>query len=178
MSDMDIMATAIPALLTDTVGPDGKQMQTPLVSGNQSIKRRRVTQLISDAATAGTAVTETNIGYCDAPNGWKVIAAYAAFPIAVTASASVYATFTLSKRTGSGAAVTVATLTTNTSGANGGIGSATAFVPYAFTLSATAANLKLAQADAMTIAVAKASTGTALTAATSYVNIFVVYEEI
>lgn len=135
---------------------------------------RSYSVLISDAATAGTAVTETNVA-AYVPNACKVVACYVAAPIAVTASDSVYATFTLAKRTAGGSGTTIATQTTKTTG-SGGLGSLTALAPYALTT--TAANVELAAGDSLTIAVAKASTGTALTAATSYVCVHVIVEEI
>lgn len=127
--------------------------------------------LVSDAATAGTAVTETVV--LVAPYALKVVSAKMAAPIAVTASDSTYATVTVSTRSGAGGASTVAVMTTKTSG-SGGSGSLVAFVPVAMTVTTTI----LAAGDVLTLSIAKASTGVALTAATSYFAVEIVIEAV
>lgn len=127
--------------------------------------------LVSDAATAGTAVTETVV--LVAPYPLKVVSAKMAAPIAVTASDSTYATVTVATRSAGGSPTTVAVMTTKTSG-SGGTGNMTAFVPYAMTVT----TLILAAGDVLTLAIAKASTGVALTAATSYFEVELVIEAV
>lgn len=130
-----------------------------------------ITNKYSDAATAGTAVTETV--HWRAPFACKVITAYVSTPIAVTAHASNTATFTVSKRTSAGASqATVATAVTTT----GGTGNITAFAPVALPL--TVANVALAAGEVITFAISKQNSGVALTAATSYVDLTVLVEAI
>ena len=176
MSDNDCLLLGLAGTFTDVVGPDGKQMLTPVVSTNQPVKRRSKSFLVSDAATAGTAVTELCVGRADSPGGAKIISVTVAAPIAVTAVDANFATFTLSKRTAGGAATICATQTTKTSG-SGGVGNMAAFVDTALTLQAAAA-ITLASGDTMTFLISKGGTGVALTAATSQVGVTVVYEEV
>lgn len=77
---------------------------------------------------------------------------------ALTASASVYRTFTLSNRKtdGSTGAVTVATLVTDVAGADW-----VAYDRKNYTLTATAANLIVAAGDVLAVIETHASTGTA-----------------
>lgn len=131
---------------------------------------RTITVLVSDAATAGTAVTETPIGTL--PNDAKVVAAYFKTPIAVTANDTTFATFTVSRRTAGGSGTAIGSQTTKITG---GTGNVTAFNPNPLTL--TAANVQCSAGDELTLAIAKASTGVALNAATSYVSVTVVLEE-
>ena len=173
MSDQDILAAANAALFADTLGPDGLPMQTPLVSANQMAKRRSHNFPLNDAATAGTAVTESVIAQCDAPNGWKIISAKFVTPVAVVADNTDFCTVTVSKRTAAGAATIVATATTKAASMNG----PAAFVPGTLVNSATAANLLLASGDVLTVLVSKGGAGKAITAATSLAVMHVVYEE-
>ena len=133
-------------------------------------RRRTYKGLVSDAATAGTAVTETVLFQAARP-GIVKRCTFAA-PIAVTAHDTTYATMTVSKRTGSGAATVIATQTTKITGGSGNL---TAFVPITLTLTASAA--AIAADDVVTILISKASTGVALTAATSYASFTVDVEE-
>jgi len=131
-----------------------------------AMNKRTFHILVADAATAGTAVTETVIVQVQRAGIAKAVRI--ATPIAVTAHDTNYATFTVAKRTGSGSASTIASQTTKITGGSGNV---TAFVPVTLTL--TDANVVLAAGDVLTIAIAKASSGVALTASTSYVNVTV-----
>src|SRR5690349_7637273 len=62
--------------------------------------RRQYTIQLTDAATAGTAVTETVMARI--PIACRLVTAYMAAPIAVTANDTTYATVTVAKRTGAG----------------------------------------------------------------------------
>lgn len=135
--------------------------------------RRQYTIQLTDAATAGTAVTETVMARI--PVACRLITAYMSAPIAVTANDTTYATVTVAKRTGAGGATTLASQTTKITGGSGNLA---AFVPAALTNTATSANLAIAAGDVVTVAVAKASTGVALTAATSTFNVTLVLEEV
>ena len=73
MSDNDCLLLGLAGTFTDVIGPDGKQMQTPVVSTNQTVKRRSKMFLVSDGGVAGTAVTELNVGKADSPGGAKII---------------------------------------------------------------------------------------------------------
>lgn len=132
--------------------------------------RRTYSENYSDAATAGTAVTETV--HANVQRAGKVVAAKLSAPIAVTANDTNYATVTVSKRTGAGGAVVIASRTTQITGGSGNI---VAFVPVTLTL--TAANQLLAAGDVLTVAVTKTGSGVALTAATSNINVTVDVEE-
>lgn len=132
---------------------------------------RYLTENYSDAATAGTAVTETvhaNITETSATVKKIMLSA----PIAVTANGTNFATVTVSKRTGAGGAVTLGTFATSAT-------SMVAFVPIVLTPGSglTAANLKLTAGDVITVAIAKSGTGVALTAATSNFNVSVLIAE-
>lgn len=133
---------------------------------------RAVSFPINDAATAGTAVTESVI--LATTRRILVKGVKLAAPIAVTAHDTTYATITVSKRTAAGAAVIVASQTTKLVPA-GGLGSLVAFVPVALTLVPAVA--QLVAGDVLTVLVSKASTGVALTAATSVATVTVDYEE-
>jgi hypothetical protein len=127
----------------------------------------------SDAATAGTAITETV--HWVAPYACKVIHAKVSAPVAAAAHASNIATFTVAKRTGAGGATTVASGSTVTGGAPAALA---AFVPGALTMSTVAGATTLAAGDVLTFAVAKGASGVALTAATSYLDLTVLIEAI
>lgn len=132
----------------------------------EDAQKRTYGCLVADAATAGTAVTETIMGHVRRAGIVKSVTITT--PIAVTEAAANTATFTISKRTAGGAASTIATGQTITTT---GIGSFTAFLPKSISL--TAANVVLAAGDVLTIAISKQSSGVALTAATSYVHVSV-----
>lgn len=165
-------------------GQEIKNKATALFSPNtandhervkQTVVERMVEVQVNDAATAGTAVTETVVAtFPFASAGVKVLGCTFATPIAVTANDTSYATVTLASRDSAGAnALTIGSQTTKITGGTGNI---TAFKPYSLTL--TAANVIVPQGGCLTIAVAKASSGVALTAATSTVNVTVFYEEL
>jgi hypothetical protein len=135
--------------------------------------RRLYQVLVADAATAGTAVTETVL--CTVPRASRVKVVQVATPIAVTSNDTNYATFNLAKRTAGGGSTAIATQTTRTSG-SGGLGNLTAFAPNNLTI--TLAAVDLAAGDSLTVAIPKTGSGVALTAATSYVNFLVDLEEI
>lgn len=132
---------------------------------------RYLTEDYSDAATAGTAVTETvHAAITETAATVKKIMITA--PIAVASNGSNFGTWTIAKRTGAGGAVTLGTFATSAT-------SMVAFVPIVLTPTSglTAANLKLAQGDVITVALAKSGTGVAFTAATSNVNVSVLIQE-
>lgn len=128
--------------------------------------------LVSDAATAGTAVTETAIAM---PVAGKVVSVAMTAPIAVTANNTNFATVAIAKRTAAGSATAIASQTTAITGS----GNLAAFVPYKFLAAAfTAANQALAADDVLTLAISKTASGVALNAATSYFTVTVGVEEI
>lgn len=128
--------------------------------------------LVQDAATAGTAVTETAM---QMPVRGKVIGVSMTAPIAVTASDTNFATVSVAKRTGSAASAPIASQATKVTA---GTGSLVAFVPAQLPSSAfTVANQQMAAGDVLTLAIAKAASGVALTAATSYFCVTVAVEE-
>lgn len=129
-----------------------------------------ITKNYSDAATAGTAVTETV--HWVAPYACKVVNAKISAPIGVAQAAANIATFNLARRTAGAASVAIGSIhTTTTTGV-----ALTAFVPQALTL--TAANCTLAAGDVLTFAIVKGSSGVAVTAATSYLDLTVLVEAI
>jgi hypothetical protein len=157
-----------------------KQVQTAQLEstgasdGEAEVKKlhyRTYSVLVADAATAGTAVTETVIA--TVPVASRVVAVKVATPIGVTAHDTNYATFTVSKRTAGGGATSIASQTTKITGGSGNL---TAFSPLSITPTASAVDL--AANDSLTIAIPKAASGVALTAATSYVQVQVTVEEI
>lgn len=131
----------------------------------------------TDAATAGTAVTESplvNFPAAMFPNGVKIVAATFTTPIAVMASDTTFATVTLASRNAAGGGST--TIGSQTTKITGGTGNITAFVAQPLTL--TAANVIVPAGGSITLAVAKASTGVALTAATSTCSLTIWLEEL
>jgi hypothetical protein len=156
--------------LAGYVGQQGVTAPDATVRGSH---RRQYESLVADAATAGTAVTETVMAHVQRAS--RPIAVTISTPIAVTASDSNYATFTIAKRTAAGSAVTLATIFTKTGGSSG-TGNLAAFVPYVLPL--TYANFDIAAGDVLTVAISKTGSGVALTAATSYVNVTVDVEEV
>lgn len=140
--------------LTDAPGTVGK-MHT-----------HKLSCLVADAATAGTAVTETVIG--SAVDAGKVTYINITAPIAVTGHATNNATITVSKRTAAGSAVIIGTYTTTLVSP---VNTMVAFVPRPVTLATTAGYTSLAAGDVVTVLISKGSSGVALTAATSYFNV-------
>lgn len=156
------------------LGHTGQQGVTDPPTAVAEAHQRHFTALVSDSATAGTAVTETVMFRANVAMRIKRVDVTA--PISVTANDTTYATVTVAQRDSAGAnSATIATQTTKTSG-SGGLGSLTAFKPYALTL--TNANVDVPAGSVVTIAIAKASAGVALTAATSYFEVCVVAEEV
>lgn len=131
---------------------------------------RYVTWPFRDAATAGTAYTETVIFQAVA-SSTTVKKARVALPVTAAANASNGAVITLARRTGAGGAVTIASWSTLSAAQ----GTLTAFIPGEMVL--TAANVELAAGDVLTLAVSKAASGVALTAATSDASVTVLLEE-
>lgn len=132
---------------------------------------RTYTIAVQDAATAGTAVTETVIARV--PHKCKLVAVYLTAPIAVAADNTDYATFTVAKRTAGAAGVTLATGDTRAASMN----ALAAFTDEQLPTTGTAVQLQLAAGDVLTFAAAKSGVGKALVAATSYFNVTVVVEE-
>lgn len=139
----------------------------------QRMRRRTVTIYVQDAATAGTAVTETVMLCCPAGGTIRVVSAKVAAPVAIAADNTDYCTFTVSKRTGAGSATSVSSADTRAASLN----ALAAFVPEALTNSTTAADLDLAASDVLTFKVVKSGSGKAICAATSYFACTVEYEE-
>jgi hypothetical protein len=106
-------------------------------------------------AAAGTVTAVSPIYYHVGPN--KTVTGVTIVPgAALTASDTVYATITVSKRSSAGgAAVTIASIVTNVASGNW-----TAAVAKALTLSTTPADLVLTNGDMIQFDIAKASTGT------------------
>lgn len=130
---------------------------------------------ITDGGTAGNTVAEEPVMTArvaqSTATGWvaatrTVTRIVGVLPVAFTQSATVFATFTVSKRTAGGAAVVIGTAKTDLV-ANGGVGTLAAFVPFTFTLSTVAGATTLASDDVVTLILAKASTGTAIASATA-----------
>lgn len=132
---------------------------------------RVVQALCTDGGTAATAVTEEVIFI--APRQGTVRSVNIAAPVAVTASDTTFATFTVSSRDANGA--NSATVATQTTKITGGLGNLTAFKPATLTL--TAANANVAAGAVLTLAVAKASTGVAIASATAGCLVTVDFEE-
>lgn len=131
---------------------------------------RTITHHFADAATAGTAYTETVIFHAKECGG-TVKSMTIGLPVTAAGHASNGAVITLAKRTGAGGAVTIASWSTLTAAQ----GTLTAFIPGVAVL--TAANVKYALGDVLTLAVSKAASGVALTAATSEAMVNVSIQE-
>jgi len=158
-----------------TYGLYEAQSAADQVRSDQVCVQRIESTLVTDGGTAGTAVTEECIVSFPFANTVKVLGCTVLPPVAVTASDTLFATFTLSSRDANGAnAVSIATQTTKTSG-SGGLGSLTAFKPVSLPL--TQANVVVPAGGSLTIAVAKASTGTAIASATASCLVQVWLEE-
>ncbi len=135
---------------------------------------RTYTLACQDAATAGTAITETVIARM--PVAGRITACYCVAPIAVANDASNIVTFAVNRQRAAVSVAAAAADTTTTTGIAFAAGLA-AFVPKAMTLSATSANLDVAAGDVITFSAAKGASGKALVAATSYFLINVTVEE-
>lgn len=128
----------------------------------------------TDGGTAGTAVTEEPVLITRVPVSSQYTALQqrlvtrivGCLPVAFTQSATVFATFTVSKRTAGGAAVVIGTAKTDLV-ANGGIGTLAAFVNFTFTLSTVVGATTISDGDTVTFALSKTSTGTAIASATA-----------
>lgn len=117
---------------------------------------------ITDAATAGTAFTSSPLWYNDTGYDVVVKAARATAPIAVTANATNFATFTVARIDAAGAnSANVATFATDTVTTDDMV----ANVPRDMTL--TVANVIVPAGFSLIGAVSKTASGVALTAATS-----------
>lgn len=138
--------------------------------------QRHIGATFTDGGTAATAADEFVV-YRNATGGnVRVVSAYVATPVAVTADASHYKTITLQKRDSAGANnATVAAATTQTAGA-GGTGDLTAFAPVALTL--TAANVVVAAGGVLTIKAIKTGNGVAIASATAPARIEVILEPV
>lgn len=138
-----------------------------------SMWRKQIKARVHDAATAGTAYTETFAWRNDTGGSVKVISGYAVTPIAVTAHGTNYATFLAYQRTSAGASqATIATFATDTVTTDDMV----AHAPKAMTL--TDANVVVPAGSVITVAVTKAASGVALTAATSDAYIVLVVEPV
>lgn len=135
--------------------------------------RRKVRLDIHDSATAGTAFTKSLIWRNDTGVDQKVISAEAAAPIAVTANATNYASFIVTKLDSAGAnGATVGTFATDTVTTDDMV----AHVPKALTL--TDANVVVPAGSILVGEVTKTASGVALTAATSRASITVELEPV
>ena len=119
-----------------------------------------------DSATAGTAFTKSHLWYNDTGASARVTLARATAPIAVTANATNYATFLVTKLDSAGAnGATVATFATDTVTTD----DMTAFVAKTMTL--TDANVIVPAGYYLVGEITKTASGVALTAATSRATI-------
>lgn len=113
------------------------------------------------ALTAGTDLAETVLGAIG-PSAGLQIGKVTITPTlaggALTASDTLFVTFTLNKRTAAGSPVVIASGTTKTSG-SGGTGSWVAWTPVSIPVVAGAA---VAPGDVITLAITHASSGTAV----------------
>lgn len=132
--------------------------------------REQVTCRLFDAATAGTAMTETAFWRNSSGANKRVISTHVVAPIAVANGDTHFVTFTLSKRAGAGAAVVVATGTSKAASLNALV----AFVPEALT--ATASAVVIPDGSVLTALVSKDGNGLAITAATSDAYMIVLLE--
>lgn len=185
-TDRELNRLRVKAELADVVSVAAAATPTgtsPLVNtytavGAEALSNRldqfEVTFPFDDAATAGTAFTETVMH--TSPVACKLISASFSLPIAATASDSLYATVSIAKRTSAGATSTA--LASRTTQITLGTGNVTAFAKNALTLTTTTADLEIAADSVITLAVAKASTGTALTAATSKASVTLVFQKV
>ena len=134
--------------------------------------RLRANVDITDGGTAGTAQTATTFFTNDTGGNLDLSSANLMTPVAVTAHAANFDTFTLDRVDEAGAnATTMATYVSDVAG-----GSTVAGVPKALTISTVAGARVLPSGWSMRIAVAKASSGTAFAAATSQAYIQVKLE--
>lgn len=136
-------------------------------------KQQKLKLDIHDSATAGTAFTKTFMWENETGVDVQVVAGAATAPIAVTANASTYASFIVSRldAAGSNAAV-VATFATDTVTTDDMV----ANVPKDMTL--TPANVIIPAGGILVGEVTKASTGVAITAATSRASIVLTIEPV
>lgn len=160
------IVNAFMSLFSATDATDQDLVKTTLV-------RKQIKARVHDAATAGTAWTETFVWRNDTGGSVKVVSAHAVTPIAVTANGSNYASFLAYQRTSAGASqATIATFATDTVATDDMV----AHAPKEMTL--TNANVVVPAGGVITAAVTKTGTGVALTAATSEASIILVVEPV
>jgi len=136
-----------------------------------TIWRKQVPLNVTDGGTAGTAQGETFMWRNDTGVDVRVISGHAVAPIAVTANATNFATFNVSRRTSAGAsAVTVAEFATDTVTDDDMV----AFAPKAMTL--TDANVIVPSGSVLTGKVTKGGTGVAIASATAQARIVLTVE--
>lgn len=133
--------------------------------------RRQVRVQVTDGGTAGTAQGEVGVWYNDTGVDVAVRAAYAVTPVAVTAHATNYATFDISKRV-AGSATSIGTFATDTVTTD----DMTAYVEKALTL--TDANVVVPAGAWLTAKVTKASSGVAIGSATAQASIVAIIEPV
>lgn len=131
--------------------------------------RRQVRCPVTDGGTAGTAQGEVAFWYNDTGVDVKVVNAYAVTPVGVTANATTYATFELTKRV-AGAATSIGTFATDTVTTD----DMTAYVEKSLTL--TDANVLVPAGAWLAAKVTKASTGVAIASSTAQASIVAIIE--
>lgn len=164
-TNIEKLKGALIGYLGSAIGSGARDTVADLVKDTHTI-------LVQDAATAGTAITETVVVHVQGARRFKL--GSVAAPIAVAADNTDYVTFTLAKRTAAGAAVTLASGDTRAASLN----ALAAFIPEALVNTTTAADLELADGDVVTFKAVKSGSGKALVAATSYMNVTVELEMI
>lgn len=123
----------------------------------------QVTGYVTDGGTAGTAQTETAVWVNNTGVPVKVTDLHVVTPVNVTASDTVFATFTAAYRTAAGGGAT--TIGSALTKVTAGTGNLTAFAPI--DIVPTGGNQVVPVGGVLTVAVAKASTGTAIASATA-----------
>lgn len=119
-----------------------------------------------DSATAGTAFTKSPIWYNDTGASARVVAARAIAPVAVTANATNFATFLVSRLDSAGGnAATVATFATDT------VTDDNMVANVAKDMTLTAANVIVPAGSYLVGEITKTASGVAVTAATSRARI-------
>lgn len=135
--------------------------------------RKQVALNVTDGGTAGTAAGETLVWYNDTGVDVAVRSALAISGISVTANATNYATFDLSKRDGAGGSATsIATFATDTVTTDDMV----AFVPKTMTLTDSA--VVVPSGGVLTAKVTKAGTGVAIGSATVQARIVATIEPV
>lgn len=130
------------------------------------LQPRIVTVDCHDSATAGTAFTKSIIWKNDTTTSYRVVAAEASAPVAVTANATNFASFIATKLDSAGAnGAVVATFATDTVTTDDMV----ANVPKTMTL--TVANVVVPAGSILVGEITKTASGVAVTAATSRARI-------